>query len=89
MPGRFSLEAAPQGDDEAEFRRWTVEQMHRIAATVSVGSFYTIRLDQLDSEALLPRPRDGDVAYFTAAAQGFNQQGLYEFDEQTSAWRKL
>lgn len=64
-------------------------ELNNLAQAVAFGRFTTIRLDQLNSFDQLPRPRDGDVAYFTDAAAGVNQHGVYEFDEQTSAWKKL
>jgi len=75
--------------NQEEFQVYVQSELNRIAAVFAIGEFHSIRLDQLNSFDDLPRPRDGDLAYFTENAAGPNQQGLYEWDTQTTSWKKL
>lgn len=75
--------------NQEEFQVYVQGELARIAAVFAIGEFQSIRLDQLNSFDDLPRPRDGDLAYFTETAAGVNQQGLYEWDTQTASWKKL
>ncbi len=79
----------PATDDIDALTVYLHEELQRVADAVAAGRFSTIRLDQLNSLDDLPRPRDGDMAYWTEAAVGNNQQGLYEWDQQSTQWKKL
>lgn len=89
MPPLYTPEPVTAFDNLEELGVYVMTELTRISALFAIGEFQSIRLDQLDELSDLPRPRDGDLAYFTENAQGANQQGLYEFDEQTDAWKKL
>ncbi len=85
----YTPEPVTQFDNLEELGVFVMTELTRISALFAIGEFQSIRLDQINDQADLPRPRDGDLAYFTENAVGLNQQGLYEFDEQTTAWKKL
>lgn len=75
--------------DVEELQVYLQKELLRIAALFAIGEFQSIRLDVIGDLADLPRPRDGDLAYFSEAAVGANQQGIYEWDSLTTAWKKL
>lgn len=76
-------------DSVEELQVYLMNELRRISDLFVVGQFQSIRFEQLNELGKLPKPRDGDLAYFTENAVGANQQGLYEFDENTDSWKKL
>lgn len=68
-----------------DFANAVEEELAEIAKELDLPIVNSVRLEKLAE--LLPRPQDGDIAYYTTAASGVSTEGVHAYEN--GSWVKL